>query len=156
MGFKSSQTTIKLRICYPAPWEAWIRRGPNGREKGITYCCYMIDDQFVENQLKRRTGWMTAWPNEADARDCLGVGKSIRVNPEWDCLVTAGLTVQPKPEAENGSMAPEASSMQVRMANRYSNGQSGRQLVGPRVEAELVDLLQNSTAHPPRTWAGVR
>jgi hypothetical protein len=91
----------------------------------------MIDDQFFERPLKRRTGWMTAWPNEADARDCLGIGKSIRVTPEWDCLVTAGLTVQPKPEAENGSMAPEASSMQVRTANRYSNGHSGRQLVGP-------------------------
>jgi hypothetical protein len=37
----------------------------------------------------------------------LGVGKSIRVTPEWGCLVTAGLTVQSKPEAEYGSNVPE-------------------------------------------------
>jgi hypothetical protein len=68
----------------------------------------MIDDQFVEYPLKRRTGWMTAWPNEADAWDCLGVGESIQATPEWDCLFTAGLTVQSKPEAEYGINVPEA------------------------------------------------
>lgn len=92
------------------------------QEKSITYCC-MIDDQFFERPLKCRTGWMIAWPNEADARDCLEVGKSIRVTPEWDCLVTAELTVQPKPEAENGSSAPRS------IIHAGTNGQSLQQRV---------------------------